>query len=140
MSAVSYEILTEAFEFVRSAGPGEHQATIFPVHGVIKYDSVLSLDDDDNGDNIPDDEPGFSMPHANDLHLGEDLIKEWAEQKGTEVYQQVCHFCEEPGSDRRVREYLGHAGLLPEWEQYEEQHIRKRLIDWAAQQGMKATF
>ncbi|OIQ72444.1 hypothetical protein GALL_459300 [mine drainage metagenome] len=137
MVSINYAELRNAFEFVSLGSRGEQSAYICLDSGVIFWQSsTLELDE-----NVPDDietsDRYISVPHKNDLKLGQNMALSFIDQELPYDYNTVASFFRKKGAYRRFKELLQSQGVLEKWYAFEEQACDRALVDWCQENGLQ---
>ena len=115
MRSINLDELRNAFEFVSSGSSSQHSAYICMDTGIIYWKSnVIDLEEE-----IPDDietsDRYISVPHKNDLKLGQNLALSFVEQEIPHDYNFAASLFRKRGAYRRFKELLQTEGLLGKW-------------------------
>lgn len=100
MAAVNLKDLLEAFDFVGSAPPTEHQAYISLDTGEILWVSEF-VEDEDVPDDVETSDRYIEVPHKNDLDLGRHLALRFAERALPDQYATVERIFQRRGTSSR---------------------------------------
>jgi hypothetical protein len=131
MAAVKYDDLLDAFYFVGSGAPMEHQAFIALDTGRIYWVSALNpLDDEEVPDDLGESDRYIEVPHKNDLDLGRRLVLRFVEEELPDAYGRVQGFFSRRGAYARFKEFLEDAGCLAKWYEFETQCTEQALKEW----------
>jgi hypothetical protein len=135
---VKFEDLFEAFQFVSSAAPTEHEAYVCIKSGEIHYYSEYGdLDDAPLPDDIDDAEKYIAIPHKNDLNLGRHLALEFVAEALPEALTEVEGFFRRKGAYARFKDLLERSGSLQRWYQYEEARGKQAMREWCEGIGVE---
>ena len=136
---VKFEDLFEAFQFVSSAAPTEHEAYVCVESGEIHYYSEYSdLDDAPLPDDLGDAQKYITIPHKNDLNLGRPLALEFVAEALPEALAEVEGFFRRKGAYTRFKDLLERNGALQRWYEYEEARQKQALREWCDGIGVEA--
>ena len=133
---VKFSDLEDAFLFVSSSPYGMHSAYLNKDTGQIFYHSEMS-DYDEVGDEDIEGDEWLSIPHQNDLDLGQELVFEFVETYLDDKYEQVRQMFRGPGAYGRFKDLLGTMNLLETWYEFENQRTREALKEWCEENGVK---
>lgn len=122
--------IRNAFEFVSSGSPSEHQAYISKDSGAIYWtSSVLDLEEE-----VPDDlessDNYIEVPHKNALKLGQGLALSFIDQELPHEYNFVASLFRKRGAYRRFKDMLQYQGLLEKWYAFEASASDDALLAW----------
>jgi len=135
---VKFEDLLDAFQFVSSAAPTEHEAYVCVESGEIRYYSEYSdLDDAPLPDDIDDAQKYIAIPHRNDLNLGRHLALEFVAEALPEALTEVEGFFRRKGAYARFKDLLERSGSLQRWYAYEEARGKHALREWCEGIGVE---
>lgn len=131
MAAVRYDDLLDAFDFVGSGAPAEHQAFIAVDTGRIYWISALApFEDEEVPDDLGESDRYIEVPHKNDLDLGHRLVLRFVEEQLPDAYGRVQGFFSRRGAYARLKEFLEHAGYLTKWYEFEARCTEQALKEW----------
>jgi Uncharacterised protein family (UPF0158) len=130
--SVTYNDLSDAYEYVSSAPPSEMQAYLCRNTGKIYYvsDYEDSAELDEVPDDIADSDQYISIPHKYDLDLGRDLIFSFVDQELPNQGRAVSDMFRRKGAYRRFKEMLQKHRMLDKWYAFEASAVEKALRDW----------
>ena len=132
---MTYDDIENAFNYVSSSAPGEHQAVINKTTGESYFRSIL-LDIDEMPDDIDESDQYIEIPHKNDLDLGRSLVMEFVEDRCPEQQQRVIAIFSRRGAYGRYKDFLLEKSLLEEWYAFENKRTREALLAWCEEQGL----
>ena len=136
MVAVTYEDVSEAFDFVSFVGAAEHEAYISLDTGEVYLWSEFGLDEE-----LPDDfessDRYLAIPHKSDLGLGRSLALRFVEEKLPSCYRQVEGYFSRQGAYSRFNELLAREGALEAWRAFEADHVQAALRRWCSENGVQ---
>lgn len=136
--AVEFNQLLDAFEFVSSAAPMEHEAYLCRETGVIHYHSdFVDLEEDPLPDDIDDSEKYIAIPHQNDLGLGKRLALRFADEFLPDAVDDVYDVFRRRGAYGRFKGLLERHGKLQQWFEYEEKSRQEALRQWCEESGIE---
>lgn len=130
MAAVKYEDLSDAFEFVSSGAPMEHEAFISVDTGRIYWVSALAPVEEELPDDLEESDRYISIPHKNDLDLGRDLALRFAEEELPKAYERVRECFGHRGAYACFKALLSAHGCLDRWYAFEAECTEQALRDW----------
>src|ERR1700728_2128369 len=131
--------LRDAFEFVSSGGWLENSAYVCLDTGAIHWTSMSGEfdEDEDLPDDLEDADRYVSVPHKNDLDLGEGLLLQFIAQELPEGYESADEFLLRNKAYRRVKDLLEAHGLLQRWYEFESRATEAALLAWCAENGLQ---
>lgn len=137
MHSINLDELRNAFEFVSSGPSSEHSAYICIDTGIIYWKSnVMDLDEE-----IPEDietsDRYISVPHKNDLKLGQSLALSFIDQEIPHDYNFAASLFRKRGAYRRFKELLQSEGLLEKWFAFEANASDMALQDWCKENNIE---
>jgi len=135
--AVKYDDISDAFEFVGSAPPCEHNAYISLETGRIYWTSELTPLDEEVPDDLETSGRYLLVPHKTELDLGRNLALRFAASEMPEHYNRIVGFFQRKGAYARFKELLDSKGALERWYTYEAEATEKALRDWCAKNGIR---
>ncbi|MBI4765927.1 MAG: hypothetical protein HY787_15225 [Deltaproteobacteria bacterium] len=104
--------------------------------GQIFYHSEMS-DYDEIGDEELEGDQWLSIPHQNDLDLGQQLVFEFVETHLNDKYEQVRQIFRRPGAYGRFKDLLGTRNQLETWYEFENQRTREALKEWCEENDVE---
>jgi hypothetical protein len=129
---VTYEDISSAFEFVGSAAPMEHSASISLDTGKIYWASELAPMDEELPDDLDTSDRYLAVPHKTELDLGKNLAFRYAAEVLPESSERVAGFFRRKGAYVRFKRLLQDNGVLEKWYQFEAEAAEKALRAWCA--------
>jgi hypothetical protein len=132
---MKYSDVEDAFLFVSSAPPFEHEAYLNKETGEAYYVSAMG-DSDELPDNIEDNEKYVSIPHKNDFDLGRDLVFDFVSANLPAESGRVRGFFNRAGAYARIKELLGSKGLLEAWYEFERKATETALRAWCEENSI----
>ncbi len=136
MTAVKYDDLLLAFDFVGSAPPFEHNACINLDTGEISWTSDLNPMEENVPDDLETSDRYIAIPHKNDLELGMNLALSFVEQELPQCYEQARSIFRRPGAYRQFKQLLQSERLLEKWYKYEQESVERALRAWCEEKGL----
>lgn len=130
MLTVNYQELRNAFEFVSSNASGSQYAYICRDSGIIYWISDMIELEEQVPDDVETSDRYISVPHKNDLKLGQSLALSFVGQEIPHHYNLVASFFRKRGAYRRLKELLLQDGLLERWLAFEATASDNALIEW----------
>ncbi len=94
--------------------------------GIIYYRSELGGYDEISENNINWD-TALSIPHKNDLDLGQELVYRFVNRYLPKEYDRVQVFFQRSGAYQRYKELLDSLGLLQQWYDFESKEEKHSL-------------
>ncbi len=123
---MNYSKIEEAFLFVSSAPPFEHDAYLNKETSEFYYVSALG-DSDELPDDLEESDKYISIPHKNDLDLGRDLVFAFVSANLPDEYGKVRGFFSGRGAYARYKDLLESKGQLEAWYEFENQAVKTAL-------------
>jgi hypothetical protein len=130
IATVKFSELDDAFLFVSSCAPFEHNAYIDVETGEIHYESDESEMEEDVPDDLESSDRYISVPHKNDLNLGSALALSFVAEAVRGQYDTVAGFFRRSGAYRRFKDFLEARDLLEDWYAFELRETGKALRAW----------
>lgn len=130
MLTVNYHELRNAFEFVSSSSSGTQNAYICKDTGLIYWLSNNIELEEVVPDDLETSDRYISVPHKNDLKLGQGLAMSFIDQEIRYEYNFAASLFRKRGAYRRFKELLLSAGLLEKWFVFEANASDAALLDW----------
>jgi hypothetical protein len=133
---IKFDDIQHAFSFVSSASYGMHDAVIDTQTGIIYYRSELGGYDEISENNI-NWGTALSIPHKNDLDLGQELVYRFVNSYLPKEYDRVQGFFRRSGAYQRYKEFLDSLGLLQQWYDFESKEEKHSLELWCQDKGVE---
>jgi hypothetical protein len=130
--AVKYDDIFDAFEFVGSAPPCEHNAYISLETGRIYWTSELTPLDEEVPDDLETSGRYLLVPHKTELDLGRNLVLRFAASELPEHYDRIVGLFRHKGAYARLKSLLDSERALERWYTYEADATEKALRGWCA--------
>lgn len=130
MAAVKYEDLSDAFDFVSSAAPMEHEAYISIDTGRIYWVSSAGTLEEELPDDFEESDRYLAIPHKNDLDLGRNLALRFAEAELPDAYERARDCFGHRGAYACFKALLAAHGCLERWYAFEAECTEEALKDW----------
>ena len=134
MTAVVYEDLEQAFDFVSSGEIVQASAFVSRETGRIYWVSD-DLEEEDLPNNLEDSEHYAEVPTKRDLGLGKRLALRFMSKEMPGKFDIADGFFRRRGAYGPFKDLLEENGVLEKWYRFEEESIRKALSDWAEEEG-----
>ena len=122
--------IRNAFEFVSSGSPCEHQAYISKDSGAIYWTSSVIDLEAEVPDELESSDNYIKVPHKNSLKLGQGLALSFIDQELPHEYNFVASLFRKRGAYRRYKDMLQYQGLLEKWYAFEERASDDALLAW----------
>lgn len=135
---INFSDIEDAFLFVSSAGYGMNTALLDKDTGELYYRSEMG--DMDEIDDDVDLENCITIPHKNDLDLGQELVFEFVQNHLPDEYERVRHIFRRPGAYGKFKNVLASEGLLQAWYDYENQQEKQALQKWCEDNGIEISI
>jgi hypothetical protein len=132
---INFSDIEDAFLFVSSSGYGMNTVFLDKDTGQLYYRSELG-DLDEIEDEV-DLENRITIPHKNELGLGQELVFEFVHNHLPDEYEQVHQIFRRPGAYGKFKNLLASAGLLQEWYDFENQQEKQALQKWCEDNGIE---
>jgi hypothetical protein len=136
-SAVEFEDLLHAFEWVNASYEGDNSAFVSLETGTIHWGSNSVGLEEDLPDDIDDGRLYAAIPHGAELGLGRRLALAFTEEVLPDSVSEVSGFFRGPGAFPRFRELLEREQRVDEWREFEAAEIARALRDWAEENGVR---
>jgi hypothetical protein len=138
MTTINLADLSEAFDFVSAAPPGDHSAYVSLETGAIHW---VSDDDAFEMDDVPDDletsDRCIEVPHRHDLDLGNGVPLRFTDERMPRRYRDVERMFRRRGAYARFKDLLDQEGLLDQWYAYETAVTERALRAWCERVGLQ---
>lgn len=112
MLTIAYADLRNAFEFISASAPHAHSAYVCKDTGAIYWLSNTIELEDDVPDDVTTSDRYITVPHKNDLNLGQNIALSFIDQIQPNDYNTVASYFRKRGAYRRFKELLQSHGLL----------------------------
>ncbi len=132
---MNYSEIEDAFLFVSSAPPFEHEAYLNKETGEFYYVSALG-DSDELPDDLEESDKYISIPHKNDLDLGRDLVFAFVSANLSDEYGKVRGIFSGRGAYARYKDLLESKGQLEAWYEFENQAVKTALLEWCKEKNI----
>ncbi len=137
MTTINFTELRNAFDFVSSGSPSEQYAYICLESGAIYWVSDYIELDEEVPDDITTSNRYISVPHKNDLKLGQSMALSFIKRTLPDDYNTVASFFRKRGAYRRFKELLQAQALLEKWLIFEAEACEQALVDWCQEQNIQ---
>lgn len=134
---VNYTDLRNAFEFVSSGSPSQHNAYICIGTGAIYWTSNLHELEEVVPEELASSDCYIAIPHKNDFKLGQQLALAFINQELPYEYNFVASLFRRRGAYRRFKELLQSQGVLEGWYAFEADASDAALLNWCADNEIK---
>lgn len=137
---VPFADLLLAFEFVSTAGLGEHQAVVDRESGKIYFQSdVLAGDPEEEWPADVDDEKYVEIPHKHELDLGKALVFDFVSEVLPGEYEEVRRIFSRRGAYGRFKSLLVQRGALDRWYDFSNQAEEAALRAWCVDNAIEVS-
>jgi hypothetical protein len=136
MTMIRFSDLYDAFLFVSSAGYGLHTVVLNKATGKFYYRSEMG-DIDEISDDDLDFDSCISIPHKNDLGLGNELVYEFISDHLPDEYDFVRHIFSKRGAYSRFKDLLESKDLLQNWYDFEQKREEEELRQWCDENAIQ---
>ncbi|MDD3117434.1 MAG: UPF0158 family protein [Victivallaceae bacterium] len=136
-SAVKFDDLLDAFEFVNIGQSFDNEAYLCLETGLFHYHSEFGELDEILPEDIADSARYISIPKKNDLDLGRGLALRFAELELTDAFEGVYDIFSRKGAYSRFKSLLERRGKLQKWHEYEESRKKEALRSWCEENGIE---
>ncbi len=130
-----FDDIQSAFLFVSSAAYGLNSAVVRKDSGEALYRSEL-LGTDEIGERDLDPDQWVSIPHRNDIDLGQSLVFEFIEANLPDEYEAVRQIFKKRGAYGRLKDFLESKGMLDRWHKFSDQREESALRRWCEENGI----
>lgn len=134
---IHYNDLRNAFEFVSSGSPSQHNAYICINTGAIFWTSNVHELEEAAPEDVTSSDRYIAVPHKNDFRLGQQLALTFTDQELPHEYNFVANLFRRRGAYRRFKELLQSQGVLEKWYAFEADASDAALLDWCNNNGIK---
>ena len=135
---MNYDELETAFLFVGGAAPGERTAVICPQTGQILFRSETG-DVDEMSDEESCTDSWLEIPHKSELGLGRELVLTFVESRLPADLERVRSIFNRRGAYAAYKGLLEARGLLDEWYEFEDTHLKASIRNWCRAEGIEIT-
>ena len=137
MLRVRFDDISDAFDFVSCAAPGEHCAYVSLDTGTVYWVSDVNPLDLDLPDDIETSDRYVPVPHKYDLDLGNALALRFAGAELPDRYREVDGFFRRRGAYARFKDLLASEGRLEQWFAFEADATELALKRWCEANGIE---
>jgi len=137
MAKINFSELRNALDFVSSAPKYQHKAYICIDSGIIYWVSETIELEEEVPDDLETSESYISVPHKNDLKLGQSLALSFISQEIPHDYNFVANLFRKRGAYRRFKELLQLEGLFNKWLTFEANASDAALKDWCREKNIE---
>ena len=134
--AASFDDFENAFLFVSMDQKYMHSAYLCKETGQFFYASEMG-DSDELPEDIDDPDKYITIPHKNDLELGEILVIEFTSKYLPEELDRVYSIFKRKGAYSRFKDFLESKGLLKDWYEYENEKETVALKEWCKENNIE---
>jgi hypothetical protein len=136
MQPITPDELERAFDWVSAAPEGSNSAVIAKESGLLYFGSEDGDCDEDFPADADDPDLYWSVPHKNELDLGNRLVFRFAEQQLPEHENEVRNIFRRKGAYRAFHALIDRLGVLQNWYTFEASETRAALLAWAEREGL----
>jgi len=133
---IKFSDIEDAFFFVSSDSYGMHTALLNKDTGQLYYRSEMGDLDEIDDDDV-DWNNCITIPHKNDLGLGQELVFEFVKNRLLDEYDQVRQLFKKRGAYGNFKSLLESRGLLQAWYDFENQQEEQALRQWCKEHGIE---
>jgi hypothetical protein len=133
---IKFSDIEDAFFFVSSDNYGMHTALLNKDTGQLYYRSAMG-DLDEMDDEDFDWNNCISIPHRNDLGMGQELVFEFVKNHLVDEYDQVRQIFKKRGAYGNFKNLLASRDLLQNWYDFENQQEARALRNWCEENGIQ---
>ena len=126
---VPFVDIESAFFYVSMDQKHINRALLCKQTGETYFISELG-DSDELPEDIDDPEKYIAIPHKSDLHLGKDLVIEFASSFLPQDVNKVEEIFSRRGAYARFKDLLQNRGMLNDWYEFENERVKKALKEW----------
>jgi hypothetical protein len=127
---VSFEELSDAFQFVSIGQNEEHQAYVCKASGKIYVHSDIVPDLDELPEDIEDEEKYLRIPDQRELDLGKSLVMDFAREFLPDDFDKVRDIFRKRGAYGRFKALVVERGVLQQWYDYQAKAEEQALRAW----------
>lgn len=132
---MKYDDLVLAFEYVTMGGSYGNEVFVSRSTGQTFVRSELA-GIDELPDDVLENEDYVELPDRNDLDLGNRLIWDFVDTEIPGLRDEVRRIFSHRGAYRRYKARLAELSLLEAWHRFEDQRVKKALLEWAGDHGI----
>ena len=132
---IPFDDIENAFVFLSMDKQFMNNAYLNKETGEIYYTSEIG-DSDELPEDI-DDSKYVSIPHPNDLDLGEELVFEFISRYLPEESDLVGKIFSKSGAYSRFKDLLSKKGLLDKWYDFEDEQNKNALKQWCLENDIE---
>ena len=127
--SISFDDIENAVMYVSAEPKFTNGVYLCKETGRIFYTSML-YDSDELPEDIEDPDKYQTIPHRNDLQLGNSLVYEFAEKYLPEDVDKINSFFHHRGAYSHYKDLLDSRGLLDKWHKFEDERRKSALEQW----------
>jgi hypothetical protein len=131
-ATVKLSDLRDAFEFVSSGAPMEHEAYLCVRTGTFHWHSEFGDNEEELPADVDDRSAYIYVPHKNELDIGKQLALKFAAEKAPDVLLKVKEIFSRRGAYAGFKNLLESRNSLQQWYAYEEEATVAALRKWCA--------
>ena len=136
---VTLDDLQMAMMFVSGQMGAENEAYLCRATGEIYFTGPYADDKVPIPDDLDDPDKYIGIPSQHNLDLGQALIFKFVREMMPDAYDEVRQIFSRKGAYRRYKDLLDREEKLDLWHQYEEQAVRKTLLEWCEENGVSVS-
>ena len=132
---IRFSDVLDLFELVNFGSPFDHEGYICKESGKTYFYSEFG----DNEEELPDDindKKYLSIPHKNELNLGNNLAFDFTLEYLPKEYEKVRSILNCKGAYARFKSLLESADKIEEWYKFESKCTEEALREWCIEQGV----
>jgi hypothetical protein len=133
---ILYDDLEAALQWVSSSAPFENAAYISKTTGKVFYSSSSGDIEDELPDDYEDAALYWTVPHKNNLDLGNRLAHRFTDERLPEHRREVHEIFRHRGAYSKFKALLQRLGILDAWFEFEREETESALLAWAEEEGM----
>jgi hypothetical protein len=133
---VAFIEMESAYDFVNSAGYGEHAAVLDKATGNI-YCHSESGGIDEIPEELWESDDAIEIPHKKDLGLGNSLVFDFVRSRLPDDVATVREIFSKRGAYARYKDLVESRGLLQEWYEYDQQANAEAIRSWCKDNGIE---
>lgn len=134
---IKFDDLETAFSFVSSDQPFMNRACMSKSTGKTYYQSEMGGDFDEWPEDIDENDDTISIPHKNDLGLGQNLVWQFVDREIPGLADKVRSFFSHRGAYSKYKNFLEEIGLLDKWHEFESAKCKEALIQWCKENDIE---
>ena len=136
--AMNLSDIEDALLYVSGGPLYQYSAFLDRDSGKIFYASE-PVDSDELPEDVYDSDKYLTIPHKNELELGENLVFEFISKHLPGEMELMHTIFRKKGAYARFKELLDTKGFLEEWHAFEDMRQKEVLREWCCENGIEIT-